>query len=80
MPSEWDYYSCGTVALMILDQFSDICGPTFRIFQFFFFFHLMATVNWLTILPLFGCAHKNLNVLRRNKVKFIYSANKNSVI
>ena len=23
----------------------------------FFFFHLMATVNWLTILPLFGCAH-----------------------
>ena len=21
MPSEWDYYSCGTVALMILDQF-----------------------------------------------------------
>ena len=44
------------------------------------FFHLMATVNWLTILPLFGCAHKNLNILRRNKVKFIYSANKNSAI
>jgi hypothetical protein len=33
MPSEWDYYSCGTVALMILGQYSDICGPTFRIFQ-----------------------------------------------
>ena len=47
---------------------------------FFFFFHLMATVNWLTILPLFGCAHKNLNILRRDKVKFIYNANKNSVI
>ena len=46
----------------------------------FFFFHLMATVNWLTILPLFGCAHKNLNIPRRNKVKFIYSASKNSVI
>ena len=31
MPSEWDYYSYGTVALMVLRQFSDICGPTFRI-------------------------------------------------
>jgi hypothetical protein len=37
----------------------------------FFFFHLMATVNWLTILPPFGCAHKSLNILRRNTVKFI---------
>jgi len=27
MPSEWDYYSCGTVSLMVLGQFSDICGP-----------------------------------------------------
>jgi lipoprotein NlpI len=25
-------------------------------------------VNWLTILPLCGCAHKNSNILRRNKV------------
>ena len=25
MPSEWDYNRCGTVALMILGQFSDIC-------------------------------------------------------
>ena len=41
-------------------------------FFFFFFFYLMATVNWLTILPLFGCAHKNLNILKHNKVKFIY--------
>jgi hypothetical protein len=47
---------------------------------YFFFFHLMATVNWLTILPLFGCVHKNLNILRCNKVKFIYSASENSVI
>jgi hypothetical protein len=49
------------------------CKPNFRKL-YFFFSHLMATVNWLTILPLFGCAHKNLNILRRNKVKFVYSA------
>jgi hypothetical protein len=24
----------------------------------FFFLHLMAAVNWLTILPLFGCVHQ----------------------
>jgi hypothetical protein len=27
------FYSCGTVALMVLGQFSDICGPMYNVWS-----------------------------------------------